>query len=129
MKHGMKKIMQGQGEILKDYIETEITSRIGGLTKANKKDLKEFETLFANLKNTVSSDDELLKVIKQSIIDNESADVARDVQLKSINASLKESLKSLEDATTFNDDDVGELLDVFDKSLHGVLESDLKGDL
>ena len=71
MKHGMKKIMEGQGEILKDYIETEITSRIGGLTKANKKEMKEFETLFANLKNTVSSDDELLKVIKQSIMDNE----------------------------------------------------------
>ncbi len=135
MKHGIKRIMEGQGEILKDYIETELNARIGGLTKANKKDLKDFEAIFLNLKATVSSDDELLKIIKQSVMDNESADAARDVEinnLKSINESLqlalKESLKSIEESTTFNDTDIDELLDVFDKSLHGNITTN-KGSL
>jgi len=135
MKHGIKRIMEGQGEILKDYIETELNARIGGLTKVNKKDLKDFEAIFLNLKATVSSDDELLKIIKQSVMDNESADAARDVEinnLKSINESLqlalKESLKSIEESTTFNDTDIDELLDVFDKSLHGNITTN-KGSL
>ena len=135
MKHGIKRIMEGQGEILRDYIETELNARIGGLTKANKKDLKDFEAIFLNLKATVSSDDELLKIIKQSVMNNESADAARDIEinnLKSINESLqkalKDSLKSIEENTTFNDTDIGELLDVFNKSLHSNITTN-KGSL
>jgi len=123
MKERMKRLMAGQGSAIRNYIENELNDRVGGLSKANKKEMKEFETLFASLKSKVSGDDALLAAIKQSVMDNESSDAARDIELKSLkslNDSLKDSLQKLQDG--FDSVDADELIAIFDKHLHGRID-------